>query len=64
MELESDKKQYLTRFNQIISDLRKQKSEILKRKLDKELQEAEKNKDEESARRLLKEIRQLLKESS
>ena len=64
MELESDKKQYLTRFNEIISVLRKQKSEILKRKLDKELQEAEKNKDEESTRRLLKEIQQLLKEYS
>ncbi|MFZ4084540.1 MAG: DNA primase [Vampirovibrionia bacterium] len=64
MELESDKKQYLTRFNEIISVLRKQKSEILKRKLDKELQEAEKNKDEESTRRLLREIQQLLKEYS
>lgn len=63
MELESDKKQYLTRFNEIISVLRKQKSEILKRKLDKELQEAEKNKDEESTRRLLREIQELLKES-
>ena len=64
MELESDKKQYLTRFNEIISVLRKQKSEILKRKLDKELQEAEKNKDEENTQRLLREIQQLLKESS
>jgi DNA primase len=64
MELESDKKQYLTRFNEIISVLRKQKSEILKRKLDKELQEAEKNKDEESTRRLLREIQELLKEYS
>jgi DNA-binding FrmR family transcriptional regulator len=64
MELESDKKQYLTRFNEIISVLRKQKSEILKRKLDKELQEAEKNKDEENIQRLLREIQQLLKESS
>ncbi|MFM7458958.1 MAG: DNA primase [bacterium] len=64
MELESDKKQYQTRFNEIISVLRKQKSEILKRKLDKELQEAEKNKDEENIGRLLKEIQQLLKEYS
>jgi DNA primase len=64
MELESDKKQYLTRFNEIISVLRKQKSEILKRKLDKELQEAEKNKDEDKVESLLRDIQQLLKESS
>ena len=35
-----------------------------KRKLDKELQEAEKNKDEENIGRLLREIQQLLKEYS
>jgi DNA primase len=64
MELESDKKQYLTRFNEIISVLRKQKSEILKRKLDKELQEAEKNKDEDKVESLLRDIQQLLKEYS
>ena len=59
MELETDKKQYLTRFNEIVKRNEKYKLEILKRKLEAELRIEEKNKNHAEADRLFKEITEL-----
>jgi len=62
MELETDKKQFLTRFNEIIKRNERYKLESLKRKLEAELKIEEKNKNHSEADRLFKEITMLTKE--